>query len=95
MVIEVLGNRARTEILRRLHVPKTATELAAELGLSRASVHRHLLLLEQHEYVRGDVPPNERAQRQSVTRWSRDPEKIRSAAQMWGDYASGVPVVDD
>ncbi len=91
MVIEVLGNQARTEILHRLRQEsRSASALAAELDLSRSSVHRHLLALEEQGYVIADVSPEDRSHRQSTAHWSINAPAIEAAIKTWLEYAAGT-----
>ncbi len=87
--IEIIGNRARTELLRRLgsHGPLTTTELADHIGASRASAHAHLLHLEASGLVDADEPHGQRAGR--TVRWTVNGEQIRELAREWIDYVAG------
>ena len=59
--IDVIGNNVRTEILRRLAQSQlTAHDLAERIGVHVGSVHRHLVVLEQHNLVTTDVDPERR-----------------------------------
>ena len=88
-IIEVLGNHARTEILRRLaQRPMTAVDLAAGLDVSHTSVWRHLVLLEEHGLVTADVEPGRRRGNKNVV-WGTVPERVREMGTRWSEYASG------
>ena len=87
-VIDCLGNRARTEILRQLATkPMTAMELATALGFNHASIHRHLKALEDAGLVQADQPSGRRV---GVTvHWSTDAANVTTAAHLWLAYVSG------
>lgn len=87
--IEVIGNRARTELLHQLaeHGPLTTTELADRIGAPRTSTHTHLVQLEAARLVVADEPSGSRAGR--VVRWSVDRDRIRELAEAWRGYAAG------
>jgi ArsR family transcriptional regulator len=88
VVIDVIGNNVRTEILRVLaQRPLTALQLAEQLRVHHASVHRHLVLLEEHGLVTADVGRGERRGR-TVT-WQTNRERLAAVGQLWIDYASG------
>ena len=88
VAIDVIGNNVRTEILRILaRDALTALELAERLRVHHASVHRQLVLLEEHGLVAADVGRGRR-RGQTVT-WRADPEKIAEVGKLWIDYASG------
>lgn len=87
-VIDVIGNNVRTEILRQLaKEPLTARDLADQIGVHVGSVHRHLVLLEQHGLIAASVEAGKR-QGQTVL-WRTDPEKVAESAEVWARYASG------
>lgn len=89
-IIDVIGNHARTEILRRLaHSPRSAVDLAAELEVAHSSVHRHLLKLEEQGLVEADVDPGQRRGRKTVI-WRTVPERVAELGQLWIGYASGT-----
>ena len=52
--------RLRKEVLAKLTKPKTATEVAKELGKHRSSVSRVLLGLEEKGYIRCINPKDDR-----------------------------------
>lgn len=86
--IDVIGNNVRTEILRRLaQRPATAGDLAEQIGVHHGSVHRHLVVLEQHELVTTDVDPGKR--RGQTVVWRTDTAKVAEWAEVWARYASG------
>jgi DNA-binding transcriptional ArsR family regulator len=89
VAIDVIGNNVRTEILRLLSErPMTTLELAEQLRVHHASVHRHLVVLEEHELVTADVGRGRR-RGQTVT-WQTNGEKVAEIGQLWIDYASGL-----
>lgn len=90
VAIELMGNNVRTEILRRLsRQPSTAHELAERIEVHAASVHRHLVLLEEHHLVSADVEPAERRRFQTVT-WQTHRGRVAELGRLWADYASGA-----
>lgn len=93
VVIEVIGNAVRTQVLRRLAQSSlTALELAEQLGVHHASVHRHLVLLEEHGLVTADVDAGHR--RGQEVRWATVPEKVAELGQFWIRYASAADPED-
>lgn len=89
-IIEVLGNHARTEILRRLaHQPMTAVDLAAELDVAHSSVWRHLVQLEEHGLVKAEGDPGKRRGNKSLV-WETVPERVTELGRRWIDYANGA-----
>ena len=90
-IIDVIGNHARTEILRLLsRGPSSALDLAETLNIHHTSVHRHLVQLERHGLVKPNpaVEPGRRQGQKHVT-WSPVPERLRELAHRWLEYASG------
>jgi len=88
VVIDIIGNHVRTEILRTLALqPLTTLQLADRLRVHHASAHRNLVLLEEHGLVSADVGAGKR-RGQTVT-WQTNPEKLAEVGQLWVDYASG------
>lgn len=92
--IDVIGNAARTEILRALSEgPRTTHELALSVGTSRVSAHRHLQVLEEAGLVRGDRPPGTRLG--DATSWTLAPDAVREMAAKWVDYVTGPGSAED
>ena len=58
--IFIKKGRLRKEVLLLLNKPKTATELAKELGKHRSSVSRVLLELEKNKFVRCVNPEDDK-----------------------------------
>ena len=52
--------RLRKQVLEKLNEPKTATELAKELGRHRSSVSRVLLELEKKSFIKCINPEDDR-----------------------------------
>lgn len=89
VIIEIIGNATRTELLRLLTArPRTMLELAAEIDVAHSSIHRHLALLEQHGLVSTDTAPGRRQGRTVV--WSANPERITEIGQRWISYATAI-----
>lgn len=88
--IEVIGNRARTELLHQLaqHGPLTTTELAERIDAPRTSTHSHLVKLEAAGLVVADEQSGERAGR--TVRWRVHQERVRELAEAWRAYAGGA-----
>jgi DNA-binding transcriptional ArsR family regulator len=87
--IEIIGNRARTEILHWLSLDDTltATELAERLGATRAGTHGHLVILERAGLIAGDLALDERQGR--TVHWAVNSSQVRGLAQAWSEYAVG------
>lgn len=89
ITIDVIGNNVSTEILRRLaRKALTAREIADQIGVHVGSVHRHLVVLEQHELVTTDVDPGKR--RGQTVIWRTDTAKVAQCGEVWVRYASGA-----
>ncbi len=75
--IELIGNRARAQILHELAVrgPLSAPDLAELLGARRETVHTHLVVLEDAGLVVADEPAGRRAGR--AVRWRTDVTAVR------------------
>lgn len=88
-MIDVIGNAVRTQVLRQLAQSSlTALELAEQLGVNHSSVHRQLVLLEQHGLVTADRDPGHR--RGQEVRWSTVSEKVAELGQVWIRYATAA-----
>lgn len=89
IAIDVIGNNVRTEILRRLaQEALTARDLADQVGVHVGSVHRHLIVLEQHELVTTDVDHGKR--RGQTVLWRTEIAKVAQCGEVWVRYASGA-----
>ena len=89
-VIDVIGNQARTRILHLLSAqPRTAAELAADLGADHSSVYRHLNRLEDAGLVQADHARGHRVG--VVVMWAVDIDEVQRAALTWLAYATGHP----
>lgn len=87
--IEILGHRARTEILRILSAGELSTgEITERLGADKGAVSRHLAALEAADMITSDVPPETRRGRR--TTWRVVPGSIRKVAATWASYAEGT-----
>ena len=86
VAIEIIGNNVRTEILRRISERGlTALELADRIGVHPASIHRHLIALEQHGLVSADVAPGRRRGK-SVT-WRTETDRVTEVGRTWVRYS--------
>ena len=86
-VIDVIGNNVRTEILRQLAQGASTAHDLAQIGVHVASIHRHLVVLEQHDLVATDVDRGKR--RGQMVLWRTDTATVTDYAQVWARYASG------
>ncbi len=87
-IIDVIGNSARTEILRILtRQPMSAVDLAAVLEVHHASVHRHLTKLESYGLVAATAAAGQRRGNKHVV-WSTVPERVSALGAQWVAYAT-------
>lgn len=87
--IEIMGNAARTEILRHLaRGPMTIAQLADVVGAAGPSIHRHLKVLEDAGLVTADRPPGSRFGPGGAM-WRAAPDRISEMAAEWARYATG------
>lgn len=86
-IIDVIGSQSRTEILRLLSArgPRTALDLAADMEIPHATVHRHLVQLERCGLIAADAAPGHR--RGQKVLWRVVSEKVRELGQTWISYA--------
>jgi len=89
VAIELIGNRARAEVLRALALHDTLTipELADLLGATRQAVQRHLRVLEAQELVHADVPPERRQGRR--VQWRANQREVDKIGTAFADYIAG------
>lgn len=88
-VVTLISNPVRTEILHHLSSrPMTAIELSAAIDLVHSSIHRHLIVLEQHGLVNADLPPGQRRGVHGLY-WHIATDRIRETADKWASYAAG------
>ena len=89
-IIDAIGNRVRTEILRHLSVRQmTVAELAERTAVDRSWILRHLALLEELGVVAADHPPGERLGRGRTVLWTTNRERVVEVAAIWRAYATG------
>lgn len=97
-VIDVIGNLARTEILRILaRQPMSAVDLADAMEVHHASVHRHLAKLEAAGLVIATAEPGQRRGNKHVI-WSTVTERVVELGSQWIAYAtaqSPTPPLED
>lgn len=89
VAIELIGNRARAEVLRALalHGTLTIAELSDLLGATRPAVQGHLRALEGEGLVVADVPPERRQGRR--VQWRTDRQAVERVGAAFGDYIAG------
>ncbi|WP_454730354.1 ArsR/SmtB family transcription factor [Cellulosimicrobium protaetiae] len=89
VAIELIGNRARAEVLRALalHGTLTIAELADLLGATRPAVQGHLKALERQGLVAADVPPERRQGRR--VQWQADRQQVEKVGTAFSDYIAG------
>jgi DNA-binding transcriptional ArsR family regulator len=82
-VFEALGDPTRREVMRRLAQdgPATATQLAADLPVSRQAVAKHLAALEDAGLVEGEREGRER-------RFRLTPAPLSEAAEWMADVGA-------
>lgn len=88
MAIAFMGNRAQVEILQKLatHGPCTIGTLTEHLDMSRPSLNKHLVLLEDAGLVIGDPPAGHRHGRS--VRYRADLTRVRFLADACVAYIS-------
>lgn len=90
VMLDAIGNSARTEILRSLSArPMSTTELAERIGVDHSWVLRHLAVLEDMRLVSADHPRGSRRGVGRVVMWKTDHERVHEVANMWRAYATG------
>jgi len=88
-VVTLISNPIRTEILHHLSSrPMTAMELSEAINLVHSSIHRHLVVLEQHGLVDADLPPGQRRGVPALY-WHISTTRVRETADTWARYATG------
>ncbi|GED11336.1 hypothetical protein CCE02nite_33350 [Cellulosimicrobium cellulans] len=89
VAIELVGNRARAEVLRALalHDTLTIAELADLLGATRQAVQSHLRAFEAQGLVHADVPPERRQGRR--VQWQADRQQVEKVGTAFSDYIAG------
>lgn len=89
MAVAFMGNRAQADILRTLATegPCTIGSLLRHLDMSRASVNKHLVTLEETGLVRGDPPTGKRHGRSVV--YAIDENRIQVLANRYIQYVTG------
>lgn len=89
-ILDAIGNRVRTEILRHLSARHmTVAELADLTGVDRSSILRHLRVLEELGMVSADHPPGERLGRGRLVLWHTNPTRVAEIANIWLAYVTG------
>ena len=87
-IIEVIGNQARTEMLRSLADGSiTDVDLAESLSVAQSSICRNLVTLEHIGLVAIDVEAGRRQGDKTVT-WSLVPDKVDELCQEWAGYVT-------
>lgn len=89
VAIEVIGNNVRTELLRQLTAqPLTALELAERVGVHSASVHRHLVLLEERGLIFTEVQKGQR--RGQTVKWQTQQARVAELGRLWVEYVAST-----
>src|SRR6266508_4064971 len=88
-VIDAIGNRARTEILRHLSAGQlTVADLAELTGVDRSWILRHLTVLEELGLVSADHARGERLGRGRTVLWQTNRDRVVAVAAIWQAYAT-------
>lgn len=89
MAVAFLGNRAQVEILRSLTAngPCTIGVLLSHVTMSRASLNKHLVMLENSGVVSGDPAEGQRQGRSVV--YAVDARRVRFLAERCVAYIAG------
>lgn len=89
VAIELIGNRARADIVRALstHTTLTIPEIADIIGATRPAVLGHLNRLEERGLVEADTPSGQRRGR--VVHWRVVPAEVERVGTAFLDYLAG------
>ena len=92
LIIDAMGHRARTEILRHLAGQSLGVrELADVTGTVVSQVRKHLAILEDVGLVIADASAGERRPggRGRAVSWRTAVTRVEEIGQIWISYASG------
>lgn len=89
IAVGMIGSRAQTDMLRHLcrMGPSTARELVEATGISRPSLNRHLVALEDVGVVTASPPPGDRAGK--TVKYTAQLDRVREVAENYLRYVSG------
>ena len=84
--MDIIGNRARNEIIRYLngHGPLRRGDIVEAVSASEASVAQHLISLEKSGVIVVDVVPGQRQGR--APRYSIDVDRVKELMEALRDY---------
>lgn len=89
IAVGMIGSRAQADMIRHLSRmgPSTAGELAEATGISRPSLNRHLVALEEAGVVTASPPAGDRAGK--TVRYTAQIDRVRELAEKYLRYVSG------
>jgi len=90
-IIDAIGNRVRTEVLRLLaHEAQTAAQLAEATNTDHRQMRRHLAVLEGLGLVIADTLPGQRGPgRGRFVLWKTDRQRAEEVGRIWINYVTG------
>ena len=90
-IIDAIGNRLRTEILRLIaDTAMTASKLAEATGGDATTIRRHLAVLEGLGLVDADTLPDDRGPgRGRFVLWKTNHQRAEEVGRIWIDYVTG------
>lgn len=89
-IIDAIGNRVRTEVLRLLACEaQSATQLARATDSDYRQMRRHLAVLEDLGLVVADTPPDQRGPGRRGVLWRTNIERAEEIGRLWVDYVTG------
>ena len=89
-IIDAVGNRVRTEVLRLLALEaRTAAQLAEETDSDIRQMRRHLAVLEEQGLVIADTPASERGPGRRGVLWRTNIERVEEVGRIWVKYVTG------
>jgi DNA-binding transcriptional ArsR family regulator len=90
-IVDTIGNRLRTEILKHLaDTAMTASDLAEATGGDVTTMRRHLAVLEELGLVEADRLPDDRGPgRGRFVLWKTNHERAEAVGRRWIEYVTG------
>ena len=89
-IIDAVGNRVRTEVLRLLALDaRTAAQLADATDSDIRQMRRHLAVLEDQGLVIADTPASQRGPGRRGVLWRTNIERAEEVGRIWVDYVTG------